>query len=230
MSISFVEDWFNLKTKNLWKRHLLIPRKPIRYDLDGHNGTHVVVESEKGPLWTPGESTYLEIGVAEGHSMRWVLENLRPKFALGLDPWEPPREKQRKAFEQYVANVHLNLAEFIESGQLELHRTTSQKWLFANLLKEEPLKFDLVYVDGDHHGPEALMDLLLAFQVTYAGGRIILDDLQRNVHRNRPLVYPAAQAFHAIMKERIKRVWEEGRQICWERLPSKTEPMREDAE
>lgn len=207
-AIHFEEDWFDLKTKEIWERRLL----PIKDDVD----------------------TYLEIGVAEGHSLRWICENLNPTRAIGVDPWVPPQEKQRAAFEKYVINSQANLRQFIDEKTVTLYRKTSQEWLSNECHSNGMIqRFDLIYVDGDHHGPEALLDMLLCSQLlsrpkmkrekrgwkqVKAGGRMVVDDLQRIYHSGKPLVLPAVQAYELIMKGRTERIWKDGRQICFEAL------------
>jgi hypothetical protein len=217
-AIHFEEDWFDLKTRDIWERRLL----PIKDDVD----------------------TYLEIGVAEGHSMRWICENLNPTRAVGVDPWVPPQEKQREAFKKYVVNAYANLKEFLDEGQVVLCAKPSQTFLSelfcglddALILTQgcDNNRFDLIYIDGDHHGPEALLDMLLCSQLLSRpkmerdgnrrwkmvkhGGRMIVDDLQRIYHSGKPLVLPAVQAYELIMKGRTARIWLDGRQICFEAL------------
>lgn len=216
--IEFREKWFAKETEPIWNRHLL----------DGF-----VVDS------------YLEIGVAEGHSMRWILEHLNPLRCVGVDPWIPPRENQREAFEAYVQNCLENLKPFMESGQLTLEREMSQRYFSRVHCQEPPPTFDLIYIDGEHKGPDALLDMLQAYQllsrpvmgivdpppsrrrttweVIRPGGRMVIDDLQRIYRSGKPLVLPAVMSFEMIAKGRCERVWKDGRQICFEAIPVRSD-------
>lgn len=207
--IDFQENWFSAPhktsttpTQALWEKHLL----PVKDDI----------------------RSYLEIGVCEGHSMRWIVENLEPEFAVGVDPWIAPRNSQREAFAKYKENAKRNLAAHIDSGVVQLFETTSQKFMCRQLIQDNPPQFDLVYIDGDHRGAEALLDILLAFWLLSPTGRIVIDDLQRSWHRNRPLVYWSFIFAELILKDRVQREWMEGRQVCLRRLETNQEKRKRD--
>lgn len=50
---------------------------------------------------------------------------------------------------------------------------TSLRYL-ADLGRDE--KFDLIYVDGSHHGDDVMLDVVLFFEHLKVGGVMILDD------------------------------------------------------
>ena len=68
-------NWFDDGPRATWEEHLL----PLKDSID----------------------SYLEIGVCEGVSMRWILENLEPSKAVGIDPWEAPKFEKQGVFDKY---------------------------------------------------------------------------------------------------------------------------------
>lgn len=191
--MEFSNSWFADRTQPIWERRVLSHfqfRQGLRY---------------------------LEIGVCEGQSMAWVLQHLEPKSAVGIDAWVAPREEQEEAFVQYKRRAIENLNPWISDGTLLMLEGRSQEQLAA-LNKQRPT-FDLIYVDGDHHAPEAMLDMQLAFQMLRRkSGWMIVDDLHRQWHHGRPEVFFAVRAFELLYKGRAKRVWEDGRQIAFQRL------------
>lgn len=172
----------------------------------------------------PVES-YLEIGVAEGASMMWVLDNLKPKRAVGVDIWHK-NKKLQPVMDEFKANAYKNLDPYMQSGQLELHEMHSIKFM-ANCTEQ----FDLIYVDGDHSGPGALTDFLLAYRLLStkrykwfvdgheweAGGMMVIDDLNRTWNRY-PEVKIAQHQLELICHGRLRRAWMEARQCGYVRL------------
>lgn len=135
----FTQDWFTTEDRlAAWNRHL----KPLA-------GT---------PL------AYLEVGVFEGRSMLWMLENVltHPESrAVGIDI---------ELFDNYLRNL-------VRSGKcasVQNLRGPSQ-----DLLHTLPKKaFDLIYIDGSHLGRDVLVDAVLAFERLKVGGLMVFDDYQ----------------------------------------------------
>ena len=136
-SYEFTENWFNNEGRlPLWKK-LLLPLKDQ-------------------PL------QYLEVGVFEGGSALWMLENVlvNPKSRLtAIDIYlQPP----------YVRNVK-------RSGQCSRVRNLwgpSSRWL--PLLPKN--HFDVIYVDGSHLAADVMVDAVHSFELLKTGGLIIFDD------------------------------------------------------
>lgn len=174
---------------------------------------------------------YLEIGVAEGESMLWVLENLQPQRAIGVDWWKAPSGNKRRddVFKEYKKTAHRNLAPFIEQGVVQLVQDSSTHFM-ANCEQT----FDLIYVDGDHSGSGAMRDFLLAYELLKTGthkrelatgvmqkvgGTMVVDDLQRSTSRKgRYEVRLAVDLFAALMMGRVMKLWEDGRQCAFIRI------------
>jgi SAM-dependent methyltransferase len=109
--------------------------------------------------------SYLEIGLYEGRSAIWVLENILtdPSAHLtGIDIF-PGNVKQRW--------LH-NLAQTGRSSQATTLTGYSQK-----ILRQLPsLSFDIIYIDGSHTGYDVLADAVLAWDLLKPGGVLIFDD------------------------------------------------------
>jgi hypothetical protein len=171
---------------------------------------------------------YLEIGVCEGASTIWVLDNLRAKRAVGVDWWTDGKGNQRrqKVFSGYRRQAHKNLNPY---SNCELYHTTSRKYMGAC---ED--QFDLIYIDGDHSGSGCMRDLIMAYELLKvnthkrelatgveqkAGGILVVDDLQRSTSRNGQYECRlAVDLFAALMMGRMYKLWEDGRQCAFVRI------------
>jgi len=112
----------------------------------------------------PGVS-YLEIGLWEGRSALWVLENIltHPTARLtGIDVFTG-EVKQR-----YLANLRL-------SGFA--NKATTIVGPSQEEVRKLPLaSFDIVYVDGSHAAGDVLADAIQSWAVLRPGGLLIFDD------------------------------------------------------
>lgn len=112
--------------------------------------------------------SYLEIGVFEGRSARWMLEHVltHPESRLvGVDAW--PVEG-----DPFEARARANLDPFGE--RVELWKGPSGEVLRDPRFRPE--SFDVVYVDGDHRALEVLTDSVLVWPLLRVGGLCIWDD------------------------------------------------------
>ncbi len=118
------------------------------------------------PLRGKPNLRYLEIGVYEGGSFIWMLDNVltHPTSRLtGVDIFTSPQIHQR-----VLDNVEL-------SGQK--HRVTTIKGSSRVELRKLPLdSFDIIYVDGSHTADDVLADTLLSWGLLRTGGIIVFDD------------------------------------------------------
>lgn len=108
---------------------------------------------------------YLEIGVFEGRSALWMLENIltHPSARLtGIDTF-PGDLKER-----FLANVRT--AGFGEKVTVIAGRSQRE-------LRRLPLdSFDIIYIDGSHAADEVLADAVLSWALLKPGGIVIFDD------------------------------------------------------
>ncbi|MBN1224713.1 MAG: class I SAM-dependent methyltransferase, partial [Candidatus Aminicenantes bacterium] len=108
---------------------------------------------------------YLEIGIFEGRSAIWMLENILtdPTSRMtGIDVFPGDLE------ERWLVNVERSG----KAGQVTTIKGYSQK-----VLRTLPLNtFDVIYIDGSHTGYDVLADVLLSWDLLKDGGVIIFDD------------------------------------------------------
>lgn len=108
---------------------------------------------------------YLEIGVFEGRSLFWMLENVltHPQSrAVALDAFWPSYEPTflsnlEKSGVAYKVKIVKGLSRF-ELRQLPVH------------------SFDIIYVDASHTADNTLSDMVLSWDLLKVGGLMIIDD------------------------------------------------------
>jgi len=166
--------------------------------------------------------TYLEIGVCCGGSMMWVMDNLKPRCAVGVDRWYDPKRKKQEVLNQYKKASEKNLKQY--GSDIEIRHMESKEYLATTASR-----FDLVYADGDHSGNGAMRDWLLAYEILTpargsghwmeldghrreVGGVLVVDDLNRLANHGKLEVRPAWDLFLTLMHGRVRRIWEDGRQ------------------
>jgi len=107
---------------------------------------------------------YLEVGIFEGRSMIWMLDNVltHPQAtATGID---------LVLYPQYLDNL-------VRSGACE--KVRNLKGRSQDLLHTLPKEsFDVIYIDGSHLGQDVLVDAVLAFELLKTGGLMVFDDYQ----------------------------------------------------
>ena len=108
---------------------------------------------------------YLEVGVFEGGSAIWMLENVltHPSSTLtGIDTF--PGDLMNR----YLANLQIsgyaNKATTIKGrSQIELRRL-------------QPDSYNIIYIDGNHSADMVLADAVLSWDLLKTGGVLIFDD------------------------------------------------------
>ena len=197
--------------------------KSTRTDLRLSNGWF---EQQAEPIWNKyllplnGQvRSYLEVGCCEGRSLVWILENLDPSLAVGVDPYIPPRRMQADAYRTYRDNCRWNLTRWIQDGKVRLYEHPSS-WLMTDRgwrrVKRE--SFDLCYLDGSHLASDLMLDAILCWERLRRGGIMVFDDMQRRWHLGRALVRPAVMAFMTIYDSRWEMFFMEPRQLAIRKL------------
>ncbi len=127
------------------------------------------------PVWTaalnpyqgqPG-LRYLEVGLFEGRSALWMLENVLTdpdSRVVGIDPFLVDGTEER-----WRLNLDL-------SGASD--RVTTLKGFSGDLLPTLPESepFDIIYIDGSHQTADVLEDAVLSWRLLKPGGILIFDD------------------------------------------------------
>lgn len=142
---------------------------------------------------------YLEIGVFEGRSLIWMLENIltHPTArAIGIENFMWDTEEKLRA--------NLKISGF--SKKVKIIKGLSQ-----NVIKHlQPNYFDIIYVDGSHIAPNVLSDAILSWPLLKNEGLIIFDDYLWDMHRPeelRPKI--AIDAFISVYRNDIEIVIQE---------------------
>ena len=108
---------------------------------------------------------YLEIGVFEGRSLLWMLENIltdSSSAATAIDMFPEDLE------ERFRANLML-------SGLAD--KVTVIKGTSQQQLRKLPLNsFDVIYIDGSHVARHVFVDAALSWELLRPGGLLIFDD------------------------------------------------------
>ena len=153
----------------------------------------------------------LEVGVFEGCSTCWLLENFckTPEATIvAIDSFQGGIEHQnmelgglRKQFEDNIASVG-------SPAKVEVRAGLSLDQL-CRLVAENTEPFDFISVDASHQAADVLGDAVLAFQLLKRGGVIAFDDYIWSPMRpgtENPLLLPKAaiDAFTTIYSQKLR--------------------------
>jgi predicted O-methyltransferase YrrM len=134
---------------------------------------------------------YLEVGLFEGRSALWMLENVltHPSSTLvGIDPFGDPY-----GVENVEGRFYANLEKSGRKNQV----TVIKGYSGPELRKLPPESFDIIYVDGSHAAPDVLEDAVLCMRLLKTGGLLIFDDYKWNL--GAPLIDRPEAALNAFM-------------------------------
>ncbi len=168
----------------------------------------------------------MEIGVSEGRSVVWFLQNIIPDAWLGIDPWLPGRGETYEPGQRMMRFWH-NME--VISGGVQTPMSTSeeetyfsvgktkcclaydrsQRWLCRENITQQ---FDLIIIDGLHHGWGAMTDAVLSWPLLAKNGLIIFDDTHRRWQHGKAHVHEACMGFHMGFEGWVRREFENGRQ------------------
>lgn len=124
-------------------------------------------------------TSYLEIGVRRGRSMR-VVSGMAPTCAIiGIDLWIGGYAGMDNPGPDHVER---ELRSGGHTGPLELRTGNSHKVIPALFDEQPELSFDLITVDGDHSRRGAIKDLRSTLQRLRVGGVLVFDDVRHSAH------------------------------------------------
>lgn len=133
------------------------------------NATQLFVPMAEQPI------QYLEVGLYEGMSACWMLDNvlLHPESRLtGID-WD------------LTPNGRANLSHHTA-------KTTILEGDSKKILRGLTQQYDIIYIDGGHAAKDVLFDTVLAWPLLKRGGIMLWDDYRRFMNDSR--------VFHAVNK------------------------------
>lgn len=140
---------------------------------------------------------FLEIGCYEGRSTCWILDNLllhKESVIMCVDPWDGKDpclgEKSREAYKTFKNNT-------ISYGRKvwAVRDYSFQQLINFNMISEI---FDIIFVDGNHEGYNALTDLILSWPLVKPNGWLIMDDYHWSDNRLRSMPRDAWNAFSMV--------------------------------
>jgi predicted O-methyltransferase YrrM len=117
---------------------------------------------------------YLEVGLFEGRSAMWIMENILtdPSARLtGIDPFFDSYENYAggKSYKEvFLGNLKASGGE----SKANIIQGFSQ----IELRKLPPNSFDIIYIDGSHERADVLEDAVLSWRLLKDGGTLIFDD------------------------------------------------------
>ena len=109
--------------------------------------------------------SYLEIGVHEGRSLLWMLDNILTGQDVRVTAIDPFADK-------YFTIFNDNLRISGKEQCVTVYRETSQHVL----KKLEENSYDIIYIDGSHKTKDVLYDLVLCWDLLKKDGILIVDD------------------------------------------------------
>ena len=135
------------------------------------------------PVWTEIFATYrgkknlryLEVGVYEGRSFVWVLDNVL------TDP-----SSEAWAVDLFHRPFYNTFLRNLLAGKHAL-KTKIRRGDSRAILPTLPVAyFDIIYIDGNHEGQYVLSDAVMAWQLLKDGGLLIFDDYRFDLRVGRP--------------------------------------------
>lgn len=160
----------------------------------------------------------LEIGVFEGLSACWWLDNLltRPDdFYLGIDPWDSKFMAHSFARQEMMDQVHATAVESLKpygSKARLYHGESVDAFRPAPEIKDVllPESFEVAYIDGVHEPPGAMIDSVNVWSVVRPGGIIVWDDWNAGNPRKKPYPLPVfLRNFFALIEGKYEVLWEQ---------------------
>jgi len=122
---------------------------------------------------------FLEIGCFEGRSTTWLIENALEDGGsiLSVDTFEGGYEHSPDTMKGVKQRFQNNVAEALKINPnvwADLLVKTSTSAMAT--LMDSDMKYDFIYIDGSHSGPDVLSDAIMAYHLCRVGGMIAFDD------------------------------------------------------
>jgi predicted O-methyltransferase YrrM len=153
----------------------------------------------------------LEVGVFEGKSTCWLLENFckSPESAIvAIDSFQGGIEHKGMELATLRARFESNIAAVGSAAKVEIREGYSLPQL-VRLVAEGTEPFDFISIDASHQAPDVLGDAVLGFQLLNPGGVMAFDDYLWSPMRpgtENPLLLPKAaiDAFTTLYSQKLR--------------------------
>ena len=153
----------------------------------------------------------LEVGVFEGKSTCWLLENFckTPESVIvAIDSFQGGIEHKGMELGALKARFKSNIATVGSAAKVEIREGYSLPQL-ARLTAEGVEPFDFISIDASHQAPDVLGDAVLGFQLLKPGGVMAFDDYLWSPMRpgtENPLLLPKAaiDAFTTLYSQKLR--------------------------
>jgi predicted O-methyltransferase YrrM len=153
----------------------------------------------------------LEVGVFEGRSTCWLLENFcktSESSIVAIDSFQGGIEHESMELGGLKKQFEDNIASVGSSAKVDVRAGISLEQL-CRLIAENTPQFDFISVDASHQAADVLGDAILAFQLLKPGGVIAFDDYIWSPVRpgtENPLLLPkmAIDAFTTIYSQKLR--------------------------
>ncbi len=176
------------------------------------------IRNFKTVLQRVGEvNDYLEIGVCEGWSAKWWLDNsLRSDTSryVGIDAWVDWPKQELSGGE-----VYRSARDRLKPYGSKVELITG--WSMNELVKMSPKSFDVIYIDGNHDLLPVMIDSVLSWRLLRVGGVLLWDDYGQRARGKQPK--NAVQGFLRGIKGRYELLFEN-----WQMAVVKTKHATED--
>jgi predicted O-methyltransferase YrrM len=161
---------------------------------------------------------FLEIGTYEGRSAIWALENIlqhNDSHIFCVDTF------QEGTFSTFKKNI------YPFRDKVTILKGTSQKMLKLPVILKE--KFDIIYIDADHHSSQVLESAILSFPLLKKGGLLIFDDYTYSKEHDNRCPKQGIDAFLNAYAEDIHVIYSKWQVIVKKRhLPRPRKPCKSE--
>lgn len=163
--------------------------------------------------------TLLEIGIFEGRSGCWFLNNVLTSLDdqyIGIDPWEIeamsrrkfPRDKHGKqALRDVEERARINFGKYGAKAVVLRGRSTDVLTSGCRPDLLHPGSIDIAYIDGVHLPLPVLIDSALVWPLIAVGGVMFWDDYRQSTRGRRDDVKRGVDAFLSTAAGKFETLW-----------------------
>lgn len=176
------------------------------------------------PRWEDKPIFYLEIGVWEGMSLAWMMQNVLThpnSHAVGIDPWVEIGRWSEESLEQIRQRAVHNLSPWRD--RCVLVRSNSDRAMLHALHTRggshgmRRNSADVLMVDGDHRAEPVKNDCGLALQLVKPGGWLLFDDVDESP-KKKGHVADGVKMFLAEHGDEVRLLWKSRYVECYEKI------------